>query len=59
MKRGKCEICHALADLRDRHYLPKSGYREDACKRPEESEFLVDAILPTGVLSQSKSTLIQ
>jgi hypothetical protein len=28
MKRGKCELCHALADLRDSHYLPKSGYKK-------------------------------
>jgi hypothetical protein len=27
MKRGKCELCHALADLRDSHYFPKSGYK--------------------------------
>jgi hypothetical protein len=28
MKRGKCELCHAVADLRDSHYLPKSGYKK-------------------------------
>ena len=28
MKRGKCELCHTLADLRDSHYLPKSGYKK-------------------------------
>jgi hypothetical protein len=28
MKRGKCELCHAFADLRDSHYLPKSGYKK-------------------------------
>ena len=28
MKRGKCELCHATADLRDSHYLPKSGYKK-------------------------------
>jgi len=27
MKRGKCELCHAVADLHDSHYLPKSGYK--------------------------------
>jgi hypothetical protein len=28
MTRGKCELCHAVADLRDSHYLPKSGYKK-------------------------------
>jgi hypothetical protein len=28
MRRGKCELCHAFADLRDSHYLPKSGYKK-------------------------------
>jgi hypothetical protein len=28
MKRGKCELCHALADLRGGHYLPESGYKK-------------------------------
>ena len=28
MKLGKCELCHAVADLRDSHYLPKSGYKK-------------------------------
>jgi hypothetical protein len=28
MKRGKCELCHAVAELRDSHYLPKSGYKK-------------------------------
>jgi hypothetical protein len=28
MKRGKCELCHAVDDLRDSHYLPKSGYKK-------------------------------
>jgi hypothetical protein len=28
MKRGKCELWHALADLRDSHYLPKSRYKK-------------------------------
>jgi hypothetical protein len=28
MKRGKCELCHAVADLRDSHYLPRSGYKK-------------------------------
>ena len=27
MKRGKCELCHAIADLHDSHYLPKGGYK--------------------------------
>jgi len=27
MKRGRCELCHANADLRDSHFLPKSGYK--------------------------------
>jgi hypothetical protein len=37
MKHGKCELCHAFADLRDSHYLPKSGYkkmRSSALKNP-------------------------
>jgi hypothetical protein len=28
MTPGTCELCHALADLRDSHYLPKSGYKK-------------------------------
>lgn len=28
MMRGKCELCHALTDLRDSHFLPKSGYKK-------------------------------
>ena len=28
MKRGKCELCRAVADLHDSHYLPKSGYKK-------------------------------
>ena len=27
MKHGKCELCHASADLHDSHYLPKGGYK--------------------------------
>ena len=27
MKLGKCELCHAAADLHDSHYLPKGGYK--------------------------------
>jgi len=38
MKRGKCELCRAVADLHDSHYLPKSGYKKIACERPEESK---------------------
>jgi hypothetical protein len=28
MKRGKCELCRAVTDLHDSHYLPKSGYKK-------------------------------
>jgi hypothetical protein len=28
LKRGRCELCHVADDLRDSHYLPKSGYRK-------------------------------
>jgi hypothetical protein len=28
MKQGKCELCRAVADLHDSHYLPKSGYKK-------------------------------
>jgi len=28
MKRGKCVLCHALADVRDCYYLLKSGYKK-------------------------------
>ena len=28
MKRGKCELCRAVADLHDSHCLPKSGYKK-------------------------------
>jgi hypothetical protein len=28
MKKGKCELCHAVADLHDSHYMPKSGYKK-------------------------------
>jgi hypothetical protein len=28
MRQGRCELCHALADLRDSHYLPKAGYKK-------------------------------
>jgi hypothetical protein len=27
MKRGRCELCHEIADLHDSHYLPKGGYK--------------------------------
>jgi hypothetical protein len=27
MKRGKCKLCSAVADLHDSHYLPKGGYK--------------------------------
>jgi hypothetical protein len=27
LKRGKCELCHAVADLHDSHFLPKGGYK--------------------------------
>jgi len=49
MKRGKCKLCHALADLRDSHYLPRAG-TEDACKRPEESN---PVVLSGGKAKQS------
>lgn len=50
MKRGKCELCHAVADLRDSHYLPKSGYkktRASALKNPNP------VILSDGKAKQS------
>jgi hypothetical protein len=28
MRHGKCELCHASADLRDSHFLPKGGYKK-------------------------------
>ncbi|MFL6436599.1 MAG: hypothetical protein ACJ71Q_03390 [Terriglobales bacterium] len=28
IRRGKCELCHAVAELRDSHFLPKSGYKK-------------------------------
>ncbi len=28
MKKGKCELCHAVANLHDSHYMPKSGYKK-------------------------------
>jgi hypothetical protein len=27
MKRGRCELCHAKADLCDSHFLPKAAYK--------------------------------
>jgi hypothetical protein len=27
MERGRCELCHEIADLHDSHYLPKGGYK--------------------------------
>jgi hypothetical protein len=30
MKRGKCDLCRAVADLHDSHYLPKSGYKYES-----------------------------
>lgn len=28
MKRGKCELCYIVGDLRDSHFLPRSGYKK-------------------------------
>jgi hypothetical protein len=28
MRKGKCELCHAVGDLHDSHYLLKSGYKK-------------------------------
>jgi hypothetical protein len=38
MKRSKCELCHALVDLRDSHHLPKSGYNKSGYKKMRASD---------------------
>lgn len=49
-KQGRCELCHAKADLRDSHYLPKSGYKKS---RASELKNPNPVVLSDGKAKQS------
>ncbi len=50
MQHGKCELCHAMRDLHDSHYMPRGGYKR---VRAPELRNVHPVVVSGGKASQS------